>query len=135
MTTYVNITFLIFWLIITLGSTFLVMGRMYLPGAVRVGLTTVSVACWWGLGFWLLPGTIIASWGLTSTNLFYTVVQWLPFFIGLVAASVSIDVWGKVRQTNPFGKGGMFENFDYKPENKRSGYDTYKEELYRRTRK
>ncbi len=132
MTTYVNITFLIFWLIVTLGSTVFVIGRMYLPGAARIGLTTVSIVCWWGLGFWLLPGTIIASWGLTSSNFFYTVIQWLPFFIGIVAAAASIDVWGKVRQTNVFGRGGTFENFDYKPKEEK---EDYRDTLRRYTRK
>jgi len=129
MTTFINMSFLILFLTIAMLSLFWVIGKTYMDNAARVILSSVGFLSWIAIGFWLLDGSVMVTWGLTSTDFAYTFMQWLPFFLAIVPVTVSINRWGKVRQTNPFGKGGTFENFDYKPKNTVSGYDGYKEQL------
>ena len=135
MTTLVNYSFFLLFLVIAMLSLFVIVMKSYMDDGARIILTSIGFVAWLGIGFWLLDGTILLAWGLSSSDLAYTFMQWLPFFLSMIPVAVSINRWGKVRQQTPFGEGGSFESFESKPIRRPSGYDQYKALLRGRTRR
>ena len=133
-TDWMNLSWFWLFLLVAGVSLFAVIIKQYMDDGARIILTLVGFASWIAIGFWLLDGTVMLAWGLATTDFAFIFIQWLPFFVSIIPVAISINRWGKVKQTAPFGRGGQFEEFAAKPRNRTSGYDSYKVRLQSRTR-